>query len=170
MADNNDPVVPDPNQPDSKEPAIDPKDDKGAPADPTPSKDDENLNKVISQRDKNFDKAKTAEEKIADLEARQDFLEAEKEKNSYIDTIAKKNQFSESEKAILSEASSPDQADKLAEQLNSYKEDAKQKALEDLQKVGTDIPRLNPDTINARLKELEGTGRIEEMLELKRQL
>jgi hypothetical protein len=170
MDDNKDSVVLDPAQPDAdKAPVIDPKEDKGTPVNP-PSKDEENLNKVIAARDKNFEKAKTAEEKIADLEARQDFLEAEKEKNSYIDVIAKKNNFSEKEKAILSEATSPDQADKLADTLISYREDAKTAALEELQNVGTGTPRLDPDTINARLKELEGTGRVEEMIELKRQL
>lgn len=169
MANKKDPVVPEPVQPDAdpKAPVIEPKGEKSTPVNP---EIDPNVNKIVADRDRNFEKARTAEEKIADLEARQDFLEAEKEKNSYIDVIAKKNKFSDKEKAILSEATSPDQADKLADTLISYREDAKTEALEELQKVGTDIPRLDPDTIKARLKELEGTGNIEEMIELKKQL
>lgn len=167
MADKNDPVVPSPNQPDSQEPVIDSKEEKGTPVNP---ETDPNVNKIIADRDRNFEKAKTAEEKLNEVESRLDFIEAEKEKNSYIDVIAKKNNFSDKEKAILSEASSPDQADKLADTLISYREDAKTAALEELQNVGTNTPRLDPDTIKTRLKELEGTGRIEEMIELKRQL
>lgn len=133
----------------------------------TPAANQDDLKEVVRQRDRANEKNRTLEEKVNELDERVSMSEAEREKNSYVETLVKKHGLTAEEKEVLDDAVSPSQADKLAETLVKHREDAKQAALADLQNVGTGTPRLDPDTAKARLKELEGTGNVEEMLNIK---
>lgn len=119
------------------------KEDKST-ASPTVAQDD--VKNLVSQRDANFEKARTLEER---LEA----IEAEKERDDYIDTFLKENgkDYKYVERDDLLSATSPDEVKATAKRIQAKAEKIEQKALENIKQV--EVPA--PLTGNEKTERLE---------------
>lgn len=118
---------------------------------------------IVRQRDRNYEEARQAKSEVAELAARLDSYELEKDKKEFLDGLAAK--YPGVDREILDFATDPESAETLAKKFASLKESAKQDALAELQAV--EDPRLDPETASERLKALEGTGNLEEMFNIK---
>lgn len=137
-----------------------PADDKNSnPANQDP---DPNTKEVVRQRDRNFEKARTLEEEVSTLKDELGQLRGESDKKAFLDELATK--YPGVDRSALDYAGDPESAEALAKHLVSLKETAKQKALEELQTV--EAPSLDPVTAAQKLKELENTGRLEDVFDI----
>lgn len=116
----------------------------------------EDYTRIISQRDKGNENART-------LEERQAQLEYEFYKGKAVDEAAKN--YPDVPREVLEAAESPDQMETLAKTFQTNLETAKQKALQDIQVAGPD--KLTPAQKADQLKSLEGSGKLAEAIDLK---
>lgn len=146
-----------------QQPATQPQGQQGAATD-----DDEvvqikksDLKKLQSQRDGNHERARQTEYQVALMLQKQDI-------NDFLAT--NKEKFPDVRTDDLLDAESEEDFETLAAQTQTRIDEAAQRRLGDLQKVGT--PKLSPQEKAAQLKKLKenpGSGSFQKMLELEQQ-
>lgn len=122
------------------------------------TKDDEK--NLVSQRDKNFNRAITAEERLG-------YLEYTLAKQEAVNELVQK--YPDVPRKVIESAASKEEAESLAKEFAAYGEKMKQKALEELQTVN-EIPPLDKKTADAMLKEAKEKGDFEGMIEIKQRM
>jgi hypothetical protein len=159
MSDNNDPVVPVEGQP--AQAVIDTEKKEGTPA----NQPDPNVSKIIADRDRNFQKAKDLETKVSEIEGRQDYQDAMRQKAEYLNSVAKENNLTERERKLLDRADSEDSAKEIVADILDYRKETEQEALRKIQEVDV-APRYTPESAAEKLENLKDSGRLDEAIEI----
>jgi uncharacterized coiled-coil DUF342 family protein len=123
----------------------------------------DDIKKLVGGRDRANEKVRTLEQEVAELRSDLSQIQGEADKKTFLDQLAAK--YPGVDRKMLDYAGDPDSAEALAKDFLSMKESAKQEALKELQTV--EDPRLDPQTAAQKLKELEGTGDLEQMFDIK---
>lgn len=159
MSDITDPVIPEVVQPGT--PVTDPKTEEGKTV--NPPKDP--VSDLISQRDKNFTRATTAEERLAALEAEVGQSSALRQKAEFLDSLSKDSNLTPTERKLLDRADSEESANEILAQITDYRKEATQAALLEINKRAI-APRYTPESAEEKLNSLKDSGDLEAAIEV----
>jgi len=123
---------------------------------------EEDLNNLISQRDKNFDKSRQAGDQNDDLVA----TVADLQKQNFVGRWLKDNgdKYKDVTEEDLMAADTPDDVEAIAKRVQGRVDKIRQDALASVQKV--DGPELSPEDRAAQLKDAEKTKNFDKFLDL----
>lgn len=133
----------------------------GSGANPSSNDDDfvkipkSDYNKIISQRDANFNKAKTAEEKAEEALSWKEQQEEEKARGVYVTNFLEENseKYPDVKKADLLHATTPEEVEAIAKRTQQVYTEAESKALAKIQ--ASDDDSLTDEQIEEEIAKLD---------------
>jgi hypothetical protein len=123
---------------------------------------DDNIRKLISQRDKNFQEKKSLEEEVSELRSQVEAEAEERYKQEFLSGLEKDHPGVP--RTVLEKATSPDHAKAIAEEWAKASETMREAVYKEL----TQVPdyRLNPEDAQKQLTEKKDTGDLAGALEI----